>query len=214
MTSARTLMWFDHPGLARVLDANTYQDAVYLVMEYVEGQTLRTLLNETPRPDTAQILIWFEQIMRSLGAMHDIDLLHLDLKSSNIMVRPNGQTVLLDFGIEGRLLVETGFLRPSEIYCTPFYVSPERIVGEPPSVQSDLYALGVLFYEMLVGEKPYTGASLSSILQQHLFEPIPDLPTPFAHYQPLLNSLMAKSLELRPASTYAALKMLKSYQTH
>ncbi|WP_020394277.1 serine/threonine protein kinase [Thiolinea disciformis] len=210
LTSARTLIWFDHVGLAGVRDADVYQNAVYLVMEYVEGTSLRTLLNEKPRPSTQQVLAWFEQITKALGAMHDIDLLHLDLKSSNIMVRPNGQTVLLDFGIEGKLLVETGFLQASEIYCTPFYVSPERIVGEPASVQSDLYALGVLFYEMLVGDKPYKGFPLSAILQQHIFDPIPKLPEVFAHYQPLLDSLMAKSLELRPVSTYEALKLLKA----
>ena len=113
--------------------------------------------------------------------------------------------VLLDYGIESSVMLSSGFLQEDQIYCTPFYVSPERVIGEPATIQSDLYALGVLLYEMLVGEKPYTGSNLGEILQKQLFDPLPELPTNLASYQPLLNSLLAKLPEQRPASTAAVL---------
>ncbi|HPY42727.1 MAG TPA: protein kinase, partial [Thiolinea sp.] len=87
----------------------------------------------------------------------------------------------------------------------PLYVSPERMLGEPATIQSDLYALGILFYEMLLGYKPYTGASLSEVLQKQLFDPLPVLPDSLARYQPLLDLLLAKLPEQRPASAQVVL---------
>jgi serine/threonine-protein kinase/serine/threonine-protein kinase PpkA len=120
-------------------------------------------------------------------------------------MRDNVTPVLLDYGIESSLMLSSGFLQEDQIYCTPFYVSPERLIGEPASVQSDLYALGVLFYEMLVGEKPYRGSNLGEILQQQMFNPLPVLPAHLVIYQPLSDSLLAKLPESRPASCDAVL---------
>ncbi|MEZ5447759.1 MAG: serine/threonine-protein kinase [Thiolinea sp.] len=156
----------------------------------------------------SQRLAWFRAITQGLAQIHNLGLLHRDLKASNVLLRADNTPVLLDFGVESQLLLGAGFLRENEIYCTPFYVSPERVVGEPASVQSDLYALGVLFYELLTGEKPFVGNHLADILQKHLFDPIPELPGKLQVYQPLLSRLLAKSPERRPDSADDVLSRL------
>ncbi|MEZ5536958.1 MAG: serine/threonine-protein kinase [Thiolinea sp.] len=211
LTEVRILMeHHNEPVLARLLDAGvTEEGVVYLVMEYLPGMTLKERLTSAfGSRSMAQRLQWFRQIVRALAIIHESGLLHRDLKSSNILMREDDSPALLDLGVETHLLVESGFLREDEIYGTPFYISPERIIGEPASVQSDLYALGVLFYEILVGEKPVQGRDLGEILKGHMFGPAPQLPEKFAAYQPLLSKLLLKSPESRLNSARAALVML------
>ena len=185
-------------NLVQVLDAGINHQSAYLVMEYLRGESLSRRLSDDQWISLEQRLEWFRQVVQALQCLHDGGLLHRDLKSSNILIRENCQAVLLDLGLETQLLLESGFLGAREIYCTPFYVSPECIVGEPATIQSDLYALGVLFYELLTGDKPISAGKLSDILHAHLLAPVPDLPHELHHFQPLLKSLMAKLPENRP----------------
>lgn len=205
---AQLLSEIAHPCLARIWDVGVSGRAVYVVMEYVEGQTLASLLSGCGPDDFGIKLKWFRQVVEALGVIHSLGLLHRDLKASNVLVRDDGTPVLLDYGVESKLLIGSGFLREDEIYCTPLYVSPERIVGEPASVQSDLYALGVLLYEMLVGEKPFVGRTLQEVLQRQLFDPIPTVPAAFAPYQGLVNKLLAKLPDQRLDSAQAVLDWL------
>lgn len=205
MEDARLLTALRHPGLVHLMDVGVSCGSVVIVMEYVQGQTLRAMISQHKYLQLESLIIWFKQITEALGVIHSLGLLHRDLKSSNIVMRDNVTPVLLDYGIESSLMLSSGFLQEDQIYCTPFYVSPERLIGEPASVQSDLYALGVLFYEMLVGEKPYRGSNLGEILQQQMFNPLPVLPAHLAIYQPLSDSLLAKLPESRPASCDAVL---------
>ena len=99
-------------------------------------------------------------------------------------------------------------MREDEIYCTPYYVSPERIMGDVPDERADLYALGVILYEMLIGQKPYESRSLEELLKKHAIAPIPRLPTQYAHYQPLLDKLLAKFPESRIQSAAEVVELL------
>jgi len=197
-----------HPGLVGIREAGLTDDAIYLLMDYVEGLTLKQVLADHAPQDEQQLMSWFRQIAVTLGDLHTLSMLHRDLKSSNVLVRNDGTLVLLDFGVESRLLLDTGFVREDEVYCTPYYVSPERITGEAASVQSDLYALGILLYELLAGEKPFLGDSLTEVLQQHLFDPVPRLPTRFRHYQRLLDKLLSKLPESRLQSVAEVLNVM------
>ncbi|HPE62244.1 MAG TPA: serine/threonine-protein kinase [Thiolinea sp.] len=199
------------PGLVRLEQVGFFDGVPYLLMEYLDGYTLKYLLSE-PEPLPVR-LGWFREICRGLALVHAAGILHRDLKTSNIMVRSDGMPVLLDFGLESRLLSDIGFLGENEIYCTPFYVSPERIGGEPASRQSDLYALGVILYELLAGEKPFDGSDLMDILQQHIFGPVPRLPPDYESFQPLLNALLAKLPESRPEDADAVLVWLDQLMT-
>ncbi len=187
----------------------TAEGKVYLVMEYLPGMTLKErLFNRLDSDKVQRRVSWFRKIVQALVILHEADLLHRDLKSSNILMREDDSPALLDLGIETHLLVESGFLRENEVYGTPFYISPERIIGESATVQSDLYALGILFYEILIGEKPVQGRDLGEILHGHLFNPLPQLPKNFAAYQPLLSKLLLKSPESRLNSAREVLAML------
>lgn len=205
LQDAKLLTAIQHPGLVHLLDVGVSYNAVVIIMEYVPGQTLRALLTQHQDLSLTNLITWFKQITESLGVIHSLGMLHRDLKASNIVMRNDTTPVLLDYGIESSVMLSSGFLQEDQIYCTPFYVSPERVVGDAASIQSDLYALGILFYEMLVGEKPYTGFSLGEVLQKQLFDPLPQLPAELTVYQTLLDSLLAKLPEQRPESAAAVL---------
>ncbi len=198
-----------HRGLVRPIDAGVASGALYMIMEYVPGDTLRRRLAMPPLPTLPQALQWFEEIAQALGIIHGIGLLHQDMKTSNILVRNDNSLALLDFGLETRLLVETGFMREDEIYCTPYYVSPERIMGDPPDERADLYALGIILYELLVGRKPYESSSLENLLKKHAIAPIPQLPEGLHGYQPLINGLLAKFPENRLQSATQVVRLLQ-----
>ena len=212
LRDCRALGLSEQPGLVHLWDAGVNHQAIYLVMEYVHGDTLKNHLATLSLPALAQRLRWFSELLAVLGRVHAAGLLHRDLKTSNILVRDDQSLVLLDFGMETQLLVEAGFLHEDEIYCTPYYVSPERLLGEPADVRADLYALGVIFYELLVGQKPYEGRSLAEILKKQALAPIPQLPLWVARYQPLLNGLLAKFPENRLPSVTAVVHMLHEIQ--
>lgn len=209
---ARALGVIAHRGVVRLLDAGVDAGALYLIMEYIPGETLRRLLTLTPHIPLSQALHWFEEITLALQHIHSIGLLHQDLKTANILLRPDKSLALLDFGLETRLLIAASFIRDDEIYCTPYYVSPERILGDPPDERADLYALGVILYELLVGHKPYEANSLAELLKKHSIAPIPQLPPKLQAYQPLLNGLLAKFPENRLQSATEVVRLLHEIQ--
>lgn len=194
------LQALQHRGVVPILEAQANTQGVYVVMEYVEGITLKDWLRDEPLPALKRRLIWFQEVVEAVSRLHQAGIVHGDLKSSNIMIRYDDQPVLLDFGLDGQLLREAGALAEGEIYGTPYYVSPELIMGDPLDQQADIYALGVLFYEVLMGQKPYQGRALDLILRKHMLAPIPTLPESLASYQPVLNQAMAKIPESRFAT--------------
>ena len=212
LQDAKLLTALKYPGLVHLLDVGVSCNAVVIIMEHVEGPTLRAVLTQHADLPLSTLIAWFKQITEALGVIHSLGLLHRDLKASNIVMRDDVTPVLLDYGIESSVMLSSGFLQDDQIYCTPFYVSPERVVGEPATIQSDLYALGILLYEMLVGEKPYLGSNLGEILQKHMFEPLPKLPVQLSRYQTLLDKLLAKLPEHRPESAAAVLAWLTEHE--
>ncbi|EIJ33743.1 serine/threonine protein kinase [Thiothrix nivea DSM 5205] len=208
LMETRALELLNHRGLVKPLAAGIASHALYMAMEYVPGTTLRRALTTTPIPPLEQALRWLEEIALALAAIHGIGLLHQDLKTSNILVRQDNSLALLDFGLETRLLVASGFMRMDEIYCTPYYVSPERIMGDAPDERADLYALGIILYELLAGHKPYESTSLGELLKKHAIAPIPRLPDTLSGYQPLVSGLLAKFPENRVQSATEVVRLL------
>nr|CAA6828725.1 MAG: Serine/threonine protein kinase [uncultured Thiotrichaceae bacterium] len=210
MNEAYTLMLQHNvPVLVKLLDAGVTIEAAYLIMEYLPGVTLKDRLQVgLDEVGLDKRLKWFRQVVEALSVIHESGVLHRDLKSSNVLMREDDSPAVLDLGVESRLLSDCGFLNADEIYCTPFYVSPERIIGEPASVASDLYALGILFYEMLTGDKPFLGDNLGDVLTGHMFNQVPPLPDHLVVYQPLLSQLLIKSPEFRPESARLVLSQL------
>jgi serine/threonine protein kinase len=129
--------------------------------------------------------------------VHRQGLVHRDLKPGNIMLREDGQMVLIDFGIARHVGSDSRSTAVGMLRGSPYYMSPEQAQGKDLDRRSDIYSLGVIFHEMLTGERPYTGVTAIEVLHKHVADPVPRLPDQLARYQPLIERMMAKSAQQR-----------------
>ncbi len=180
-------------GLVDIYHTGLSDDAFYLLMEYLGNGDLAQIIQIVPDCiNPQQKLDWFQDIVISVGTLHGAGLLHRDLKPSNIMFRDNNEVVLVDCGIESDWLIKTGYLTEGEVYCTPNYVSPERAAGKPCDVQTEIYSLGAMFYELITGRKPYEASSMLELMKRHALSPVPKLPREACQYQKPLEKMLAK----------------------
>jgi serine/threonine-protein kinase PpkA len=141
----------------------------------------------------AMALRFLEQIASALEAIHAVGVLHRDLKPANVMLRADGSLCLIDFGLAKANEMDVELTATREIFGTPYYMSPEQGHAEPIDARSDLYSLGIVFYEMLIGRKPYTGGSAMEVIYKHKRAQLPPIDPRYAAYEPLLQRLLAKS---------------------
>jgi len=198
-----------HPGIVEVTDFGRTPDGrFYLAMELVEGETLgRRLARLGPFPP-AEAMALVRELARALGAAHARGIYHRDIKPENVLLARDGSAKLADFGI-ARLAEGPRDARETAaglIFGTPHYMSPEQAAGQRQDGRSDVYALGVLLFELLTGAPPYLGASATHVLAAHLLSPVPRLPGQGPHgpippsLADLLQRMMAKTAAERPAS--------------
>jgi tRNA A-37 threonylcarbamoyl transferase component Bud32/CheY-like chemotaxis protein len=190
-----------HPNIARIHDIGVADDHLFMSMEYFPGGDLRSRMKErlTPR----QSLLYLRQMAAALGALHEVGVLHRDVKPGNLLLREDGSVAFIDFGLARQLRLESDITGAGTIFGTPHYMSPEQGHGLPLDERSDLYSLGIVLYEMLTGEKPYTAETPLAVIYLHANAPIPHLPANHACLQPLLEGLLAKKREDRFASAAA-----------
>lgn len=200
------LLMLRHPHIVRVRDLLTIGDSLGLVMDLVEGGSLREYLHSRGTLPVAQAARLLAQVAAALAEAHRLGVVHRDLKPDNVLVHhgPDGpDTRLTDFGI-ARVLESPGMTTPGALLGTPNYLAPEAIHGGRPSPASDVYALGVLLYELVVGYAPYAGGPATSILRRHVEERptrypgIPDLAWT------VLESCLHKQPERRPTAAELA----------
>src|SRR5450756_175310 len=130
----------------------------YIVLEYVEGETLKDVIRREAPLEIPQAIAYAIEIARALGAAHERQIVHRDVKPHNVLISQEGGAKITDFGI-ARTLTEEGLTMVGRVLGTTDYVSPEQALGEPVTGQSDLYSLGIVLYEMLTGEVPFRGDS-------------------------------------------------------
>jgi tRNA A-37 threonylcarbamoyl transferase component Bud32 len=188
----------DHPNIARIYDIGVADDHLYLSMEFFPGGDLRSRMRERLQP--AQALGYVRQMAAALGALHDIGVLHRDVKPGNVLLRDDGSLAFIDFGLARQLDLESDITGEGTIFGTPHYMSPEQGHGQPLDERSDLYSLGVVLHEMLTGRKPFVAETPLAVIYHHANTAIPQLPTSAQHLQPLLEALLAKRPAERPAS--------------
>jgi len=187
----------DDPAVAEIYDFRVTSLYCYIAMEYfARGHLGSKLTQPLPAPEA---LRHTAEIAHALAIIHAAGIVHRDLKPGNIMLRDNGSVALIDFGISHAL--NGGPVgNPAAISGTPYYMSPEQARGEPTDERTDLYALGVILYQMLTGEKLYVGDTTQAILDQHSHAPLPRLAPQLGANQPLLDRLLAKDAAARLAN--------------
>ncbi|MBK8183568.1 MAG: serine/threonine protein kinase [Candidatus Competibacteraceae bacterium] len=188
-----------HPHIVTIFDAGNYGDLFYIAMEYLEGATLKELIKTGITPEQAVNIL--RQIAQALGCAHQQNCIHRDIKPANIMFRNPETAVLSDFGIAKNLEDKTQLTAVGWRIGTPNYMSPEQSLARPVDARSDLYSLGVVFYEMLTGTRPYQGADAFETAMLHIKGPVPSLPEPLRRFQPIIDRLLAKKPEDRFASS-------------
>lgn len=191
-----------HKNVIRIFDLGQADGIKFITMDYVEGHDLRALLQEKgkfPPGEAARIML---QICRALEAAHGEHVIHRDLKPQNIMLDGKGRVFVMDFGI-ARSVHVPGMTQTGALIGTPEYMSPEQARGEELDQRSDIFSLGVIFYEILTGKKPYPSDAPLATLWKRMQEPVtpplkiePSLPVP-------LNDIVVKALQIEPESRFA-----------
>jgi len=188
----------NHPNVARIYDQGFTDDYAYIAMEYFPGGDLRAMIGEGMSPELGLAVLL--QVASGLSAIHQQGIIHRDMKPDNVMVRSNGMLAIADFGIAKKPMSQLSQTQHGEVFGTPYYLSPEQATSGIVDERSDLYSLGVMFYEILTGTKPYRAPDIEGLLYLHLNAPVPKLPDNLAYLQPLLDRTMAKNPAMRFAS--------------
>ena len=177
--------------VARVYDQGFAGDYPYLAMEFLPSGTLASRIHEGLESRAALRIA--SQVARALDAIHARGIVHRDLKPANILFRPDGRPVIVDFGLAKNLSASSTLTIAGQLIATPRYMSPEQCIGSPVDARSDLYSLGVIFYEMLTNKKLFDSDNVPGLVNSHLHAPVPRLPERLAGYQPVLDKMLAKA---------------------
>jgi serine/threonine protein kinase len=193
-----------HPGVMKVFP-NPSRSQVYMVMEWVDGRLLRTILNETRKLPPQRAAALTIAILQALEHIHSQGVVHRDLKPENIMVDSSDHIHLIDFGIAASAGARRlTFAHFSQSMGTPDYISPEQVKGKRGDARSDLYAMGVMLYEMLTGQVPFTGPNPFAVMNDRLLnQPIPPRKLD-SSISPQLQEIIYRALERDPKNRYAS----------
>jgi serine/threonine-protein kinase len=194
----------DHPGVVKVLN-DEERSRRYMVLEWVDGRLLRQLLNEAKILPPQRAINFTVSLCKTLDYIHSQGVVHRDLKPENIMVDAEDHTKLIDFGIAANAgSRRLTFAKLTEAMGTPDYISPEQVKGKRGDARSDIYALGVMFYEMLTGKVPFTGPNPFVIMNERLLNnPIPPREVN-PNISPELQEIIYRALERDPKKRYAS----------
>jgi eukaryotic-like serine/threonine-protein kinase len=191
-----------HPNIVTVHDFGFYASQLFIVMEYVPGSDLKTLLQQKRPFEIAEAIDLIAQACAGLGYAHRAGLVHCDVKPQNMLVTPDRRLKVVDFGIARLLATISPDERSEVVWGSPQYFSPEQAAGSAPSPASDVYSLGVILYEMLAGRLPFVSATPQELARLHR-EALPPSPRRFNPLIPIpLEQIMLKVLAKEPSARY------------
>jgi serine/threonine protein kinase/tetratricopeptide (TPR) repeat protein len=194
-----------HPNVVRIFDLGTSDGIKFITMELVEGRDLKHMIVEGHRFSPDEIVDIIQQICRALQAAHEAGIVHRDLKPQNVMLDSQGQAKVMDFGV-ARSMETTGLTQTGQMIGTPAYMSPEQAMGESVDARSDLFSLGIILYEMLVGEVPYhSDTAYGTILKRTQEPPVPPIKRK-PEVPDLLNDVAVKCLQIERDLRYQSVQ--------
>ncbi len=208
-TEARNAAGLSHQNIAAMYDYGEAQGSGFLIMEYVPGEPMSALLNREGTLEAAQVLNILAQTARGLHTAHRGGVVHRDIKPANILITPDGYVKLTDFGVS-LAANQAPMTAAGMVMGTAQYLPPEQAMGKAATGAGDIYGLGVVAYEALVGERPFTGKTQVDIAFAHVREPVPALPE---HLDPrvraVVEQMLAKDPEQRPRSAASLARSLQ-----
>ena len=206
---AQTAANLNHPNIVQIFDWGI-EDEPYFVMEYIEGNTLTSIISSNRTVGLNDILYIGSQVANGLKEAHKHGLVHRDIKPGNIMITPDGKVKVTDFGIVSLQNEESDITKTGAVLGTASYISPEQAQGKPVSFESDLYSLGTVLYELIAGEPPFTGDSPIATATKHLT----DKPEKLSNYRKdipkALENAVLKLLEKKPSDRFKSAEDLRA----
>jgi serine/threonine-protein kinase len=200
---ARAAARLSHPHVVTVIDAGDDDGHPFIVFEFVDGETLKSRIKRLGALPVVEAVAYAIEIGRALAAAHTERLVHRDVKPQNVLVDPDGRAKVTDFGI-ARSLEDGGLTATGRVVGTTDYVSPEQALGQDVTAESDVYSLGIVLYEMLIGDLPFKAESQVGVAMKHVQDPMPDVqlrrPEVSAALASVIERATAKQLENRYAS--------------
>ncbi|WP_214103680.1 Stk1 family PASTA domain-containing Ser/Thr kinase [Acrocarpospora catenulata] len=205
---AKSVASLSHPNVVQVFDQGTDGDHVYLSMEYFPGRTLRDVLRERGRLPAREALEIMIPVLAALGAAHQAGMVHRDVKPENVLLTEDGRVKVVDFGL-ARAIEASNQTKSGMMIGTIGYMSPEQVTSGTADVRADVYAAGIVLFELLTGHQPYEGESPMSIAYRHVHDSVPAPSTLAPETPPALDALVlsatAKEPDRRPADAAAML---------
>ncbi len=195
LKEGRIAAQLNHTNLLTVYDIGVHDNHYYMASEYLPGGTVRDRMNAGMSPEEVVHIV--TDIAQGLQYAHSKGFVHRDVKPGNMLFRANGDCVLADFGIAKAVDSNTGATKLGTSIGTPHYMSPEQAKGEKDDHRTDLYSLGVVFYEMLTGRPPFDADDPFSVALMQINDPVPPLPPEFERYQRVIERLMTKDRDAR-----------------
>ena len=212
LTEARVAAALNHPNLVNIYDQGQHGDFTYLVLELVTGTTLRHVLDDFKIIDAERAIELMEAVLEGLGAAHAAGIIHRDIKPENILLSNEGRIKLSDFGLARSVDTRT---EASELLGTVGYMSPELVTGGAATKASDVYACGIMLYEMLTGTRPFVGEQSMQIAYQHANSRVPSPSLANPELSAGLDQIVLRATEPNPANRPAdAIELLKALKQH
>jgi eukaryotic-like serine/threonine-protein kinase len=200
---ARSVAQLSHPNVVSVIDAGEDGGYPYIVFEYVEGETLKQRIERLGRLPLDESAAYAIEVARGLGTAHLQRLIHRDVKPQNVLIDTEGRAKVTDFGIARSLESDRALTATGRVLGTTDYVSPEQAMGQGVDARSDIYSLGVVLYEMIVGDVPFHAETLVGVAMKHVNDPVPDVRLQRPAVSAALAAVVDRATEKDPDARYA-----------
>jgi serine/threonine-protein kinase len=190
-----------HPNIVEVYDVGEDNGSYYIVMEYIEGKQLKQLLKKRGKLTLNEVVDIMSQVTDGMSAAHDSYIIHRDIKPQNIMILENGLIKITDFGI-AMALNSTQLTQTNSVMGSVHYLPPEQASGKGATIQSDVYSMGILMYELLTGELPFRGDNAVEIALKQIKEPVPSIRTKIENIPQSIENIIYKATAKNPKNRY------------